>query len=56
MEISSGGNKISTSKNLMQDPAFRGFTIMYSKLPKRKIFEDKIDIKVSVKTTKNCYK
>jgi hypothetical protein len=36
MEISSGGNKISTSKNLMQDPAFRGFTIMYSKLPKEK--------------------
>ena len=52
MEISSGGNKISTSKNLMQDPAFRGFTIMYSKLPKEKIFEDKIDIKLSVKTTK----
>lgn len=52
MEISSGGNKISTSKNLMQDPAFRGFTILYSKLPKEKIFEDKIDIKLSVKTTK----
>lgn len=52
MEISSGGNAISTSKNLMQDPAFRGFTIMYSKLPKEKIFEDKIDIKLSVKTTK----
>ena len=52
MEISSGGNKISTSKNLMQDPAFRGFTIMYSKLPKEKIFEDKIDVKLSVKTTK----
>lgn len=52
MEISSGGNKISTSKNLMQDPAFRGFTILYSKLPKDKIFEDKIDIKLSVKTTK----
>lgn len=52
MEISSGGNKISTSKNLMQDPAFRGFTIMYSKLPKEKIYEDRIDIKVTVKTTK----
>lgn len=52
MEISSGGTKISTSKNLMQDPAFRGFTIKYASLPKEKIFEDKIDIKVSVKTTK----
>lgn len=52
MEISSGGTKISTSKNLMQDPAFRGFTIKYSSLPIEKIFEDKIDIKLSVKTTK----
>jgi len=52
MEISSGGTKISTSKNLMQDPAFRGFTIKYSSLPREKIFEDKIDIKLSVKTTK----
>ena len=52
MEISSGGTKISTSKNLMQDPAFRGFTIKYSSLPREKIFEEKIDIKVSVKTTK----
>jgi len=52
MEISSGGNKISTSKNLMQDPAFRGFTLLYAKLPKEKIFEEKIDIKLTVKTTK----
>jgi len=52
MEISSGGNKISTSKNLMQDPAFRGFTVLYAKLPKEKIFEEKIDIKLTVKTTK----
>lgn len=52
MEISSGGNKISTAKNLMQDPMFRGFTIMFSKLPKEKIYEDRIDIKVTVKTTK----
>ncbi|TDX84221.1 NTF2-like N-terminal transpeptidase domain-containing protein [Epilithonimonas xixisoli] len=52
MEISSGGNKISTSKNLMQDPAFRGFTIKYSSLPKEKIFEEKIDIKLTVKTSK----
>ena len=52
MEVSSGGTKISTSKNLMQDPEFRGFTIKYSSLPREKIFEDKIDIKLSVKTTK----
>ena len=52
MEISSGGTKISTSKNLMQDPAFRGFTIKYSSLPREKLFENKIDIKLSVKTTK----
>jgi hypothetical protein len=52
MEISSGGSVISTSKNLMQDPAFRGFTIKYSALPKEKIFEEKIDVKLTVKTTK----
>ncbi len=52
MEISSGGTKISTSKNLMQDNAFRGFTIKYASLPKEKIFEEKIDIKLTVKTTK----
>ncbi|MCG2794185.1 MAG: hypothetical protein L6262_11635 [Weeksellaceae bacterium] len=52
LEVSSGGTKISTSKNLMQDNAFRGFTITYSSLPKEKIFEDQIDIKLSVKTTK----
>ncbi|WP_379968217.1 NTF2-like N-terminal transpeptidase domain-containing protein [Epilithonimonas sp. UC225_85] len=52
MEISSGGTKISTSKNLMQDNLFRGFTIKYSSLPKDKIFEEKIDIKLTVKTTK----
>lgn len=52
MEISSGGTKISTSKSLMQDNAFRGFTIKYASLPKEKIFEEKIDIKLTVKTTK----
>ncbi len=36
----------------MQDNAFRGFTIKYSSLPKDKIFEEKIDIKLTVKTTK----
>lgn len=36
----------------MQDPAFRGFTVLYAKLPKEKIFEEKIDIKLTVKTTK----
>ncbi|RRQ47171.1 NTF2-like N-terminal transpeptidase domain-containing protein [Chryseobacterium sp. SC28] len=52
LEVSSGGTKIATFKNLMQDNAFRGFTIRYASLPKDKIFEDKIDIKLSVKTTK----
>lgn len=52
MEISSNGNQLSTSKNLMQNNNFQGFTIKFSSLPKDKVFEDKIDIKISVKTTK----
>lgn len=52
LEISSGGNKISTSKNLMQDANFGGFAVKFSSLPKEKIFEDKIDVKISVKTAK----
>lgn len=56
MEVSSGGSKISTTKNLMQDNNFKGFTLRFSSLPAQKIINGKIDIMVSVKTTRKTFK
>lgn len=50
MEIFSNGTKLSTSKNLMQNNNFKGFTLRFSSLPATKITDNKIDITVSVKT------
>jgi hypothetical protein len=55
MEVYSGGSKISTSKNIMSDNHFRGFYLNFSSIPQDKIFDNKIDIKVSIKTTKKTY-
>lgn len=52
LEVSSQGEKILTAKNLMQNNNFKGFVIRFSSLPKEKIVDDKIDIKISVKTSK----
>lgn len=56
LEISSGGSRILTAKNLMQDNHFKGFNIRFASLPSQKIIDYKIDITVSVKTTKKTFK
>lgn len=56
LEVFSGGNRILTSKNLMQDNNFKGFNIRFASLPAQKIVDQKIDITVSVKTTKKTFK
>lgn len=50
LEIVSGGQKIYTAKNIMQDHHFRGFTLAYSALSEDKIVDGKIDIHVQVST------
>ncbi|MHA7609140.1 hypothetical protein ACV0BM_009820 [Elizabethkingia meningoseptica] len=52
LEVSSGGSKISTSKNLMVNNNFKGFYLKLSSLPVDRIMDNSIDIKVSVKTAK----
>lgn len=56
LEVFSNGNRILTSKNLMQDNDFRGFTLRMGALPSQKISDNKIDITVTVKTTNKDYK
>lgn len=52
LEVFSNGNKLLTSKNLMQNNNFNGFFLRFSSLPKEKIVDNKVDVKVTVKTTK----
>ncbi|MGZ5192300.1 MAG: hypothetical protein ACXWVV_00175 [Kaistella sp.] len=56
MEVFSNGNRILTAKNLMLDNNFKGFNLRFSSLPSQKIGDNKIDITVSVKTTKKTFK
>lgn len=56
MEVFSGGNKVYTSKNLMQDNKFYGFTLRFDKLPAEKLQNNSIDITVSVKTSSRTMK
>jgi hypothetical protein len=56
MEVYSGGNRILTAKNLMQNNDFKGFKLRFASLSAQKIIEEKIDITVSVKTTKKTFK
>ncbi|MDR2204561.1 MAG: hypothetical protein LBE36_00125 [Flavobacteriaceae bacterium] len=56
LEVFSGGEKLLTSKNIMQDSNFRGFNLKFASLPAEKITDDKIDITISVKTTKKNHK
>ncbi len=56
LEVFSNGNRILTSKNLMQDNNFKGFNLRFASLPAQKIVDNKIDITVSVKTTKKTFK
>lgn len=55
MEVSSNGEKLITSKNLIQNNNFEGFTLRFASLPKEKLFDDKVDVKISVKTSKKTY-
>ena len=52
LEVSNQGKKLLTSKNLMQNNNFKGFVLRFSSLPKDKILDDKIDIKITVRTSK----
>lgn len=56
LEVYNNGVKLSTAKNLMQDNHFKGFTLRYASLSSEKIIDNKIDITVTVKTTKKTYK
>ena len=52
LEVSNQGKKLLTSKNLMQNNNFKGFVLKFASLPKDKILDDKIDIKITVRTSK----
>ena len=56
MEVYSSGNRILTAKNLMLNNDFKGFTLRFASLPADKISDNKMDITVSVKTTKKTFK
>ena len=55
-EVFSNGERLYTSKNLMQDNYFKGLNLKFASLSSQKIIDNKIDITVSVKTTKKTYK
>lgn len=56
LQVFSNGSRVYTSKNLMQNNKFKGFTLRFPSLPQQKIVDNKIDITVSVKTTKKTLK
>lgn len=56
LEVSSGGTRLLSQKNLMQDSNFKGFIIRIASLPIHKVRNHQIDILVSVKTTNKTYK
>jgi len=56
LQVFSNGSRVYTSKNLMQNNKFKGFTLRFASLPQQKIIDNKIDITVSVKTTKKTLK
>ena len=55
MEVYSNGEKLLTAKNLMSSNEFKGFYLKVDVLPADKIVDSKIDIKISVKTTKKIH-
>lgn len=56
LQVMSNGVQIFSSKNLMQDNNFHGFTVRYPNLSASKIVDNKIDVTVSVKTSKKTFK
>ena len=55
MVVKSNDSQILNSKNLMLDNNFSGFNIKFANLPADKIFDNRIDITVSVKTSNKTY-
>lgn len=55
LEVFSNGNKLQTAKNIIQDSNFKGFTIKFTSLPIASIIDNKLEVKVSVKTSKKVY-
>lgn len=56
MQVSNNGRTIVSSKNLMQDNNFPGFSVRFPNLAAEKITTNDLDITVTVKTTKRVYK
>ncbi len=56
MQVISNGTRVLTAKNLMLDNKFKGFNLRFASLPQQKIVDGKIDITVTVKTTKKTFK
>ncbi len=56
LEVFSAGNRVLTSKNLMTDNNFKGFSLRFASLPAEKITDGKIDITVSARTAKKTFK
>lgn len=55
MEVFSNGERISTSKNIITDNNFRGFSLRLNTISADKVVDSRIDIKVSVKTTQKTH-
>lgn len=56
MEVYSGGQKLHTAKNIMQNNRFKGFTLLFSSLPADKITDGAIDITLTVYTKAKALK
>lgn len=56
LEVTSGGRRLLTSKNLMLDNDFKGFTVRYTSLTSDQVIGGEVDIHVTVKTTNKDYK
>lgn len=56
MVVSNNGRNIITSKNMMQDNDFSGFTIRFPNIPSEKLTTNDLDVTVTVKTTGKTYK
>lgn len=56
MEVSNNGRTIITSKNMMQDNDFPGFTIRFPNIAAEKLTDNDLDVTVTVKTTDKTYK
>lgn len=55
MEVFSQGEKLLTSRNLMQNNNYKGFYLKFSDLPQAKVLDGRIDLKVTVKTSKRLF-